>query len=50
MLYTEVIVVCPDIHTNTYISLLFGKNIEFSNVKFGDTYITHWSFRLKEAK
>ena len=40
MLYREIIAVCFEIHTK-HINKLCGQNVEFLNVKPGDTYSNH---------
>ena len=42
MLYSEIIVVCSQIHTK-HINTLLGQNVEFLDVKLGGTYSNHWS-------
>jgi hypothetical protein len=42
MLYSEIIVVCSEIHTK-HINTLCGQNVEFVNVKHGGTYSNRWA-------
>ena len=42
MLYKEIIVVFSEIHTK-HINTLCDQNIEFLNVKPGDTYSNRWA-------
>ena len=44
MLYREIIAVCSEIHSK-HINTLCGQNIEFLNVKPGDTYSDHWALK-----
>jgi len=41
MMYSEIIAVCSQIHTNT----LCEQNVEFVNVKPGGTYSDHWAVK-----
>jgi hypothetical protein len=41
MPYSEIIAVCPQIHTK-HINTLCRQNVEFLCVKRGGTYINHW--------
>jgi hypothetical protein len=41
MLYSEIIAVCPQIHTK-YINTLCGQNVEFLNVKLV-VHKVHWA-------
>ena len=45
MLYREIIAVCSQIHTK-HINTLWGQNVEFFNVKLGDTYSDHWTLDI----
>jgi hypothetical protein len=42
MLYSEIIVVCSEIHTK-HINTLCGQNVEFVSVKHGGTHSNHWA-------
>jgi hypothetical protein len=42
LLYSEIIAVCSDIHTE-HINTLCGQNVEFVNIKPGGTYSNHWA-------
>jgi hypothetical protein len=44
MLYREITAVCSEVHTE-YINVLCGQNVEFLNVKLGDTYINRWALK-----
>jgi hypothetical protein len=44
MLYTEIITVCSEIHTE-HINTLNRQHEEFLNVKPGGTYIYHWTLK-----
>jgi hypothetical protein len=44
MLYSEIIVVCSEIHTKQ-INTLCGQNVEFVNVKPGGTYTNQWAVK-----
>jgi hypothetical protein len=46
MLYSEIIAVCSEIHTQ-HINALCGQNVKFLNVKHGGTYSNHWAFISK---
>jgi hypothetical protein len=46
MLYSEIIAVCPEIHTK-HINTLCGQNAEFVNIKPGGTYRNHWALKRK---
>jgi hypothetical protein len=41
MLYTEIIALCSEIHTE-FINTLRGLNVELYNVKPGGTYSNQW--------
>jgi len=45
MLYREIITVCSQIRTK-HINTLFGKNVEFVNVKSGGTYSNQWALEV----
>jgi hypothetical protein len=45
MLYSEIIAVCSQIHTE-HINTLCGHNAEFFNVKFCGSYSNHWAVKL----
>jgi hypothetical protein len=47
MLYSEIIAVCPEIHTK-HINKLCGQNVELLNVKPGGTYSIHWALNVKK--
>ena len=42
MPYSEIIAVCPQIHTK-HTNTLCGQNTEFLNVTAGGTYSDHWA-------
>jgi hypothetical protein len=42
MLYSEIIVVCSEIHTK-HINTLSAQNVEFVSVKHGGTYFNNWA-------
>jgi hypothetical protein len=42
MLYSEIIAVCSEIHTE-HTNTLCGQNIELLNIKPGGTYSNHWA-------
>ena len=44
MLYSEIIAVFSQIHTK-HINTLCGQNVEFVNVKPGDTFSDHWALK-----
>jgi hypothetical protein len=46
MLYSEINAVCSEIHIK-HINTLCGQNVEFVNVKHGDTYSDHWALFLE---
>jgi hypothetical protein len=48
MLYREIIAVCSHIHTKP-INTHCGQNVEFVNVKPGDTYSKYWALKAKAA-
>ena len=42
MLYSEIIAVCSQIHTQHIITLC-GQNVEFLDVQAGGIYSNHWA-------
>jgi hypothetical protein len=45
MLYSEIIVVCSQIHTK-HINTLCWQKVEFMSVKRDGTYVSHWDLRV----
>jgi hypothetical protein len=45
MLYSEIIAVCSEIHTE-HIDILCGQSVEFVTVKLGGTYSNHWALKV----
>jgi hypothetical protein len=46
MLYSEIIAVCPQIHTR-HINTVCGQKVEFVNFKPGGTYSNHSALKEK---
>jgi hypothetical protein len=44
MLYSEIIAVCSQIHTQ-HINTLCGQNVGLLSVKPGGTYSNHWALK-----